>query len=125
MWGCPGETVMRGTVVPQEYAPSPIDDIIELRGVEGAFEITEDGFLLRAVQSCTEDPEAVAAAIATAMRLWQQIGMQLDLGSVRWLLLEFGDGKMIIGYTGGRMIVVFGSPRMIDGEVLAQLHPEA
>ena len=111
--------------MPQESAPSPIDTIIELRGVEGAFEITEDGFLLRSVQSCTEDPEAVAAAIATAMRLWRKIGMQLNLGSVRWLLLEFGEGKMIIGYTGGRMIVVFGSLRMIDGEVLAQLHPEA
>ncbi len=111
--------------MPQETAPSPIDVIIELRGVEGAFEISEDGFLLRSVQSCTEDPEAVAAAIATAMKLWRQIGTQLNLGSVHRLLLEFGKGKMIIGYTGSRMIVVFGLPRMIDGEVLAQLHPEA
>ena len=107
--------------VPQGITPSPIDILIELRGVEGAFEISEDGFLLRSVQSCTEDPEAVAAAIATAMKLWRQIGTQLRLGMLKWILLEYLQGKMLIARYGNRMLVVFGAPRMIDGEVLMYL----
>ena len=109
--------------MPQEVARSPIDRIVELRGVEGAFEISEDGFLLRSIQSCTDDSEAVAAAFATVMRLWRQIGIQLQLGHLRWILLEFIEGKMIIGCHENRLIVVFGTPRMIDGEVLAYLQP--
>ena len=111
--------------MPQGITPSPIDIIIELRGVEGAFEISEDGFLLRAVQSCTNDPEAVAAAFATAIRLWRQIGTQLQLGMLRWILMEFLDGKMLISCFRGRLIVVFGSLHMIDGEILANIQPEA
>ena len=110
--------------MPQEAAPSPIDIIVELRGVEGAFEISEDGFLLRSLQSCTTDPEAVAAAIATAMRLWRQIGTQLLLGRLKWIMLEYIEGKMIIACYGSHMLVVFGSLRMIDGEVLKNIRQE-
>lgn len=117
------ETNTRGTAVPQEATPSPIDRIVELRGVEGAFEISRDGFLLRSVQSCTKDPEAVAAAFATVLGLWQQIGTRLRLGNLNWILLEFLQGKMILGCCENRLIVVFGSPRMVDGEVLANMQP--
>lgn len=109
--------------MPQKVTPSPIDTVVELRGVEGAFEISEDGFLLRALQSCTDDPEAVAAAAATAMKLWKQIGTQLKLGKLNWILLEYLEGKMIIVRYGNRMLVVFGSPHMIDGEVLVTIQP--
>jgi predicted regulator of Ras-like GTPase activity (Roadblock/LC7/MglB family) len=107
--------------VPQEAKPSPVDVVVELQGVEGAFEISEDGFLLRSVQSCTEDPEEVAAAIASVMKLWKHIGTQLRLGTLKWILLEFREGKMIVAGYGNRMLVVFGSPRMVDGEVLMNL----
>ena len=58
------------------------------------------------------------------MRLWRQIGTQLRLGNLRWLLLEFHEGKMIVSWYGGRVIVLFGSPHMIDGDVLANIQRE-
>ena len=109
--------------MPQGAIPSPIDRIVELRGVEGAFEISQDGFPLRSVQSCTDDPEAVAAAVAAVMRLWRKIGSRLLLGNLDRVLLDFQKGKMIIGCFGSHLIVVFGTSRMVDGEVLANMQP--
>jgi predicted regulator of Ras-like GTPase activity (Roadblock/LC7/MglB family) len=98
-----------------------LESLVEVRGVEGAFEAGGDGFLLDSLCSVVSDAEAVAAASAIAAITSERIGTGLALGGLRWILLEFKDGKVIIAKRNQKIIAVVGSRQMLLGEVLAKL----
>ncbi|MBN1575418.1 MAG: roadblock/LC7 domain-containing protein [Chitinispirillaceae bacterium] len=107
----------------QENAHSIFTTVVETRGVEGVFEISTDGFILRALQSRSSDPEAIAAVIAATIRFWRKIGDDLRLGRLEWVLLEYERGRMIVAHHGNTMLVIIGSLHMIYGEVLMKVRP--
>jgi predicted regulator of Ras-like GTPase activity (Roadblock/LC7/MglB family) len=95
--------------------------LVEIRGVEGAYEVGADGFLLDSLNAGTSDPEAVAAVSAVSAIASEGIGKGLGLGKLRWILLEFKEGKIIISKQGQKIIAVIGNSHMIFGEVLLKL----
>jgi predicted regulator of Ras-like GTPase activity (Roadblock/LC7/MglB family) len=98
-----------------------LEPLVEIRGVEGAYEVGADGFLLDSLDAGTSDPEAVAAVSAVSAITSEGIGKGLHLGRLRWILLEFKEGKIIISKRGQKIIVVIGNRHMIFGEVLLKL----
>jgi predicted outer membrane repeat protein len=98
-----------------------LESLVEIRGVEGAFEAGSDGFLLDSLCSVVSDAEAVAAASAIAAITSERIGTGLALGGLRWIILEFKDGKVIISKRSQKIIAVVGSRQMLLGEVIAKL----
>lgn len=109
----------------QAEARSIFDDVIETRGVEGVFEISADGFIVRSLQSRPTDPEAVAAAIASTMRSWSRIGRDLRLGKLESVLLEYKRGRVIAAPLDATCMVVVGSMHMAFAEVLVKLRRSA
>jgi len=100
---------------------APFEKIVEMRGVKGVFEIGNDGFLLRALQSGTGDPDSIAASTAVAIRSWKQIGSYMRLGTLDWIMLEYEQGTIIIKSLKSTIIVIIGSQHMVSGEVLLTL----
>ncbi len=95
--------------------------MVEIRGVQGAYEVGADGFLLGSLDAGTSDPEAIAAVSAVSAITSEGIGKGLGLGKLRWILLEFKDGKIIISKRGRKIVAVIGNRHMIFGEVLLKL----
>lgn len=109
--------------MPREDVHPVFDAVVETRGVEGVFEISNDGFILRSLQSRSSDPEGIAAAIAATMRSWRKIGNDLQLGRLDWVLLEYERGRVVVAHYGTTMLVIIGSLHMIYGEVLMKVRP--
>ena len=95
-----------------------LESLLETRGVYGAYEVGTDGFLLESLDSGLSDPEAVAAVSAVATITSHGIGNGLNLGELKWILLEFRKGKVVIARLNNKIIVVVGNPHMIFGEIL-------
>jgi predicted regulator of Ras-like GTPase activity (Roadblock/LC7/MglB family) len=98
-----------------------LESLVEIRGVEGAFEAGADGFLLDRLCSAVSDAEAVAAVSAIAAITSERIGEEIGLGKLQWILLEFKGGKVVIARRGQKIIAVVGSRHMLLGEVLRKL----
>ncbi|MCX7727150.1 MAG: roadblock/LC7 domain-containing protein [Chitinispirillaceae bacterium] len=95
-------------------------EIAEIRGVKGVFEVGLDGFLIKSLYSGKGDPESIAAEVAATMRAWKKIGLDLSMGNLKWLLLEYSHGNIIIVLLES-VIVVVGSNKMISGEALIKI----
>lgn len=102
-------------------ARSIFDEVIETRGVEGVFEISADGFIVRSLQSRSTDPEAVAAAIASTLRSWNRIGRDMRLGKLESVLLEYKRGRVIAAPLGATCLVIVGSLHMVFAEILVKI----
>jgi predicted regulator of Ras-like GTPase activity (Roadblock/LC7/MglB family) len=100
---------------------SELEALVEIRGVEGAYEVGADGFLLDSLYAGISDPEAVAAVSAVAAITSESIGSGLGLGKLQWILLEFKDGKVIISKRNQKIVAVIGNRHMLYGEVLLKL----
>jgi predicted regulator of Ras-like GTPase activity (Roadblock/LC7/MglB family) len=98
-----------------------LETLVEIRGVEGAYEVGADGFLLDSLYSGVSDPEAVAAVSAIAAISSEGIGKELVLGKLRWILLEFKNGKVIIAKRNQKIVAIFGNSHMLSGEVIMKL----
>lgn len=105
----------------QENILPIFNTLVEMRGVEGIFEISADGFILHSLQSRSSDPEAIAAEIAATIRPWRKIGNDIHIGTLNWVLLEYQKGKMIVANYGNTMLVVIGTLHMVYGEVLIKI----
>lgn len=103
-------------------AQSIFESVVETRGVEGVFEISADGFIIRSLQSRSSDPEAVAAAIASTMKAWKKIGNDLRMGNCSWVLLEYRYGKVVVAHYGSTILVITGSQHMVYGELLMKIN---
>jgi predicted regulator of Ras-like GTPase activity (Roadblock/LC7/MglB family) len=101
------------------------NEVVETRGVEGVFEISGDGFIVRSLQCPSTDPEAVAAVIASTMRSWNRIGQDLKLGTLRWVLLEYEHGRVIAAPLDTTLLVVVGSLHLVCAEILAKIRRSA
>jgi predicted regulator of Ras-like GTPase activity (Roadblock/LC7/MglB family) len=98
-----------------------LDNLVETRGVKGAYEVSSDGFLLDSLDSGFESPEAVAAVSAVAAITSERIGAGLELGGLKWILLEFKSGKVIIAKDTNKFWVVVGNEHLIFGDILLKL----
>jgi predicted regulator of Ras-like GTPase activity (Roadblock/LC7/MglB family) len=95
-----------------------LEQLVEIRGVEGAFEVGDDGFLLSSLSAGISDSEAVAAVSAVVANTSETLGNGLGLGKLRWILLEFKEGKVVISRKGEKIFAIVGTRHMIFGEVL-------
>jgi predicted regulator of Ras-like GTPase activity (Roadblock/LC7/MglB family) len=98
-----------------------IDDLIEIRGVKGAYEVDADGFLLGSIDVGAQDRDAVAAVSAVTTISSERIGEVLGLGNLTWILLEFSSGKMLMARRGTKILVVVANNRVMLGDVIMKL----
>lgn len=101
---------------------SIVEILVETRGVTGAYEVSTDGFLLDSLASGYSDPEAVAAVSAVSAISSQNIGSGLGFGNLKWILLEFQKGKVLVAQQNNKIIVVVGNRHMIFGDILMKLN---
>lgn len=98
-----------------------LDDLIEIRGVKGAYEVDADGFLLGSIDTGTQDKDAVAAVAAVTVISSERIGEVLGLGGLVWILLEFSAGKMMMARQGSKIWVVVANNHVLLGDVIMKL----
>ena len=110
-----------GSSYMSEKNNAALEILVETRGVEGAYEVGTDGFLLDTLDSGFSDPEAVAAVSAIAAITSERIGSGLGLGGLRSVLLEFKGGKVIIAKQRNKIYVVVGNRHTVFGDVLMKL----
>jgi predicted regulator of Ras-like GTPase activity (Roadblock/LC7/MglB family) len=99
-----------------------LDILVETRGVIGAYEVSSDGFLMASLDSGFSSPEAVAAVSAVTALTSERIGSGLELGGLKWILLEFKNGKVIIAKDTNKFWVVVGNEHLIFGDILLKLN---
>lgn len=98
-----------------------LDELIEIRGVKGAYEVDADGFLLGSIDTGAQDKDAVAAVAAVTTISSERIGEVLGLGELTWILLEFSSGKMMMARQGTRIWVVVANNHVLLGDVIMKL----
>lgn len=98
-----------------------IDDLIEIRGVKGAYEVDADGFLLGSIDIGSQDKDAVAAVSAVTTISSERIGEVLGMGGLVWILLEFSEGKMLMARQGKKILVVVANNHVMLGDVIMKL----
>jgi predicted regulator of Ras-like GTPase activity (Roadblock/LC7/MglB family) len=103
------------------HSQCTLDNLIETRGVKGAYEVDTDGFLLGSIDIGAQDKEAVAAVSAVTMITSERVGEVLGLGGLNWILLEFSEGKMIMARQGAKIYVVLANNHVLLGEVIMKL----
>jgi predicted regulator of Ras-like GTPase activity (Roadblock/LC7/MglB family) len=102
-----------------------LDELIEIRGVKGAYEVDADGFLLGSIDTGAQDRDAVAAVAAVTAISSERIGEVLGLGGLVWVLLEFSAGKMLMARQGTKIWVVVANNHVLLGDVIMKLrNPE-
>ena len=101
--------------------PNLLDELIETRGVKGAYEVDTDGFLLSCIDTGNQDRDAVAAGSAVALISSERLGEVLGMGGLRWLLLEFSEGKMIMARSGSKIWVVAANNHVLLGDIIMKL----
>jgi predicted regulator of Ras-like GTPase activity (Roadblock/LC7/MglB family) len=101
--------------------PSLLDALIEIRGVKGAYEVDTDGFLLGSIDVGGQDRDAVAAVAAVTMISSERLGDVLKLGGLTWIMLEFGEGKMIMARKEGKIVVVAANNHCPIGDVIMKV----
>jgi predicted regulator of Ras-like GTPase activity (Roadblock/LC7/MglB family) len=98
-----------------------LDELIETRGVKGAYEVDTDGFLLSCIDTGTQDRDAIAAVSAVTLISSDRLGEVLGMGGLSWLLLEFSEGKMIMARSGTKIWVVAANNHVLLGDVIMKL----
>ncbi len=101
---------------------SILKELIEIRGVKGVYETGLDGFLLGSIDTGIHDPEGVAAISAFNIQSSERIGNGLDLGKVRWVLLEYKHGKVIITKYDNKILTVITDTDFMLGDLLVKLN---
>ena len=100
---------------------SLIDQLVEIRGVKGAYEVDTDGFLLSCIDIGNLDRDAIAAGSAVTLISSERLGEVLEMGGLTWLLLEFSEGKMIMARSGTKIWVVAANNHVLLGDVIMKL----
>lgn len=98
-----------------------LDELIETRGVKGAYEVDTDGFLLSCIDTGNQDRDAVAAGSAVTLISSERLGEVLGMGDLKWLLLEFSEGKMIMARAGNKIWVVTANNHVLLGDIIMKL----
>ncbi len=94
-----------------------LDLLMETPGVQGVYEVGIDGFLLDSLDIGNADPEAVAAISAVSAVTSARIGPMMNLGELKWILLEYTQGKMIIAQCGNKIFVVVTDNHVLLGDI--------
>lgn len=74
-------------------------------GVQAAIAVSRDGFILEAATSGELDTEAVGAIVSTGVSVTENIGNDLNLGTMRQCMLEYGNGLVLISLLGNDAIL--------------------
>ena len=102
-----------------------LDELIETRGVKGAYEVDTDGFLLSCIDTGNQDCDAIAAGSAVTLISSERLGEVLGMGNLKWLLLEFSEGKMIMARAGNKIWVVTANNHVLLGDVIMKLRAQS
>ncbi len=82
---------------PTQQVPSAaLAQLAELPQVTGAYASGADGFLLDAITVRRSDAEQVAALAAIVHGATGRSGFELDLGALRWIVLEMQRGNAVL-----------------------------
>lgn len=80
----------------QEMSAAPLAELAELPQVTGAYAAGADGFLLDAITARRGDAEQIAALSAIVYGATARSGSELDLGPLRWIVLEMQRGNAVL-----------------------------
>jgi predicted regulator of Ras-like GTPase activity (Roadblock/LC7/MglB family) len=90
--------------------------------VRGAAIIGEDGLVIHDALTPDADGEAVAALAVTTIRHAEQFGSAGGCGTLRALVLDFGNGPAILtSLTSGATLVVLARPDRDLGALLYEI----
>ena len=95
--------------------------LIELQGVAGVYALTPDGFLTESLHAAKVDPEGVAAESAVVHMTSYRVGQDLSLGNLKWIVLEYKKGKIIIAPRGEYVWTVIADKNVAFGNLIRVL----
>jgi len=98
-----------------------LESLVETRGVEGVYLVSNDGFPVLMEHPGNADPESVAAVSAVAAVTCARVGDHLALGNLESILLEYREGSIVVAARDEGIWVVAGNAGMVVGEVLLKL----
>ena len=102
-----------------------LEALTEARGVRGVFAVSLDGFLIQSVNLPSADPDGVAALSAVALGTATRIAENVDMGGLRWMLLEFKRGRILIAWQSDCVWAVLADKTVVVGALLQHLRRRA
>ncbi len=98
-----------------------LESLIEVRGVRGVYLVSQDGFAVAGLDPWPTDPEAVAAASAVTAVSCSGVGRSLALGALKFILLEYRHGAIVIAPRDEGIWVVVADRHLVVGEIRLRL----
>jgi predicted regulator of Ras-like GTPase activity (Roadblock/LC7/MglB family) len=99
-----------------------IQGLAAREGVRGVLLLSGDGLAIEHSAGRTFEPETAAALAATLAQHADQLGRGLGIGELHTVVLQFGDGLLILaGVGGGDWLAVLAGPDADVGPLLYDL----
>ena len=103
--------------IPENNMSRVLNDFMCIEGVEAVALVGRDGFVIDSMSSLDLNMDALGAMVATSVGASENLGKELNLGSMSQYLSEFSEGKVIMAPVKDDILAIFTSKSVVIGSI--------